>query len=183
MQNFLKTKNLTNLKVLICSALFAAISIVLGKFLAISVGQTLRFSFENLPLILTGALFGPTVGTLTALASDILGCFLRGYELNPILTAAAALTGFLSGAVYSGIQKRSITVAALFTVITCHIVSSVIIKTIGLYVFYKTPFFVLLGTRVINYAVVIIAEFFVLKLLLSSKSFTSQIKKITGAAK
>ena len=46
--DFWGIKKLKNIKVLSSVALFAAISIVSGKFLAISIGDTIRISFENL---------------------------------------------------------------------------------------------------------------------------------------
>ena len=104
MRNLLKTKNVTNLKILAVSALFAAISFICGKFLAISIGETIRFSFENLPLILIGIVFGPTVGALTAVVADIVGCLLRGYAINPLLTAAAAFIGFFEGLIFQSIS-------------------------------------------------------------------------------
>ena len=85
MQNFLKTKNLGNIKVLVCSAVFAAISIICGKFLAISIGDTIRISFENTPIILSGFCFGPVVGLLTGLIADIVNAahaFCLGSDLD-----------------------------------------------------------------------------------------------------
>ena len=78
MQNdILGLKNIKNLKVLAISALFAAFSIILGKFLAFNIGVTLRFSLENLPIILSGFFFGGPVGALTALVADIIGLELK----------------------------------------------------------------------------------------------------------
>jgi ECF transporter S component (folate family) len=93
-KNLLNAKNLSNTKVLAVSALFAAISIVCGKFLAFNVGDTLRFSFENLPIIIISIFFGPLSGMLCGVVADLLGCLLRGYAINPILTLASAYIGF-----------------------------------------------------------------------------------------
>ena len=40
-----------SLKMTAALAMLVAISIILGKYLAISVGEVLRFSLENLPII------------------------------------------------------------------------------------------------------------------------------------
>ena len=47
---------------MVASAFLVAISIVCGKYLAIRGGDVLRFSFENLPILLAGIAFGPLVG-------------------------------------------------------------------------------------------------------------------------
>ncbi len=180
MHKLLKTQNLSNPKVLAISALFAAISFICGKFLAFSVGDTLRFSFENLPLILVGMLFGPTVGALTAVTADIVGCLLRGYAINPVLTFAAAFIGFFSGVIFELLKKRSVGTRVIFSVLFCHLFGSVLIKTVGLCIWYATPFLVTLLSRLINYIIVTAAELTVLIIILKSKTFCSQISKITG---
>ena len=180
-KNFLMTHNIKNTKVLATAALFAAISMVCGKFLAFPIGETIRFSLENLPIILSGMAFGPVIGMLTGLAADIIGCILRGYAINPILTLGAAFIGFSAGAVFGGIKKSNIHIRLVFTVLFCHVFGSVIIKTIGLCVWYGSPFYITLWGRVINYAIVAIAEFIILELLFKNNSFYKLIVKITGA--
>ena len=73
-----------NLKTLVICSLFVAISIVCGKYLAIRGGDILRFSFENLPIILAGIAFGPLAGAVVGVVADLLGCLLVGYAINPI---------------------------------------------------------------------------------------------------
>ena len=177
MRNFLKTKNLGNLKIMLTAAIFAAISIVCGKFLAISVGDTLRFSLENLPIILSGIIFGPTVGAFTGLVADIIGCILRGYAINPILTLASVLIGFLAGSIYYILNKINSHIRLALTVLFCHTAGSVIIKTIGLCLWYGSPFYATLISRIINYIIVAVAEFIVLDILLSNKSFRKNLSK------
>lgn len=177
MRKFLKTDNLGNLKVMIIAAVFAAISIVCGKFLAISVGETLRFSFENLPIILSGILFGPCVGAVTGLIADVVGCILRGYAINPILTLAAVLIGFMAGAIYNLSNKFNFHLRLIITVLFCHTLGSVLIKTVGLCVWYGSPFIPTLLTRIVNYIIVAVAESVVLDVLLSKKSFRKNLMR------
>lgn len=177
MQKFLKVSNLGNLKIMLTAAIFAAFSIVCGKFLAVSVGDTLRFSLENLPIILSGILFGPTVGAVTGLVADVIGCILRGYAINPILTLASVLIGFLAGAIYFILIKINPHIRLGLTVLCCHVAGSVIIKTIGLCLWYGSPFYATLIARCINYLIVAAAEFIILSVLLSNKSFRKNISK------
>ncbi len=60
MKNKTSKKRLSgNLQLLAVSAFLAALSIICGKYLALSLGNVLRFSFENLPIVLAGVAFGP----------------------------------------------------------------------------------------------------------------------------
>ena len=178
--NIFGFKNIKNLKVLAISALFAAISIILGKFLAFNVGDTLRFSFENLPFFLSGFFFGGPVGALTALVADIIGCILRGYAINPILTFASVFIGFTSGLLAKLLSKLNFYIATALNVTVCHFIGSVLIKTVGLSIWYGSPFVPLLIQRSINYIIVAICEYFCLVILLKSKSLKSQISSILG---
>lgn len=169
---------LKNVKVLSCVALFVAISIVAGKFLAISLGDTLRISFENLTIILTGMMFGPIVGALAGTCADILGCILRGYNIIPILTVGAACIGFVSGILYNAFNRFSEYFRVPLCCLFSHILGSVVIKTIGLSLYYKSPFVETLIFRSINYLIVFVAETFVLMFLIKNKGFISQIDRI-----
>ena len=171
---------LKNIKVTATVALFVAISIVSGKFLAISIGDTLRFSFENLTIILSGILFGPLVGCITGIVADLIGCVLRGYTINPILTLGAALIGFISGALYHFLKNTHISFSLAVSSFFAHLIGSVLIKSFGLSVFYSLPFVVTLISRCINYAVVFTAEFIVLLILMKNRGFTGLINKIRG---
>ena len=178
-KNLLKIKNLKDTKVLAVTALFAAISIVCGKFLAFNIGDTLRFSFENLPIIVIGIFFGPLNGMLCGIVADLLGCLLRGYAINPILTLAAAFIGFSAGFVFSLLRRANVYFKSFITLFFCHSIGSVIIKTIGLCIWYGSPFGITIAQRILNYIIVLFAEFFVLIILLKQKIFVKQIKKIS----
>ena len=69
-----------HLQRLVFASFLAALSIVFGKYLAIRGGDIMRFSFENLPLLLSGMLLGPAIGTMTAIVADLVGCVLVGYS-------------------------------------------------------------------------------------------------------
>ena len=177
-KDFLGIRQLKNVKVLVCVALFVAISIVLGKFLAISIGDAFRLSFENLTIILTGMMFGPIAGALAGICADLLGCILRGYSIIPILTVGAALIGFISGLLYNSFSKVSVLWKVLISTSVSHILGSVIVKTIGLTLYYDMPFCETLVLRSLNYLIVITAETFVLCVLIKNKGFITQLDRI-----
>lgn len=177
--------NKTSLIFTVTLALLVAVSIVCGKFLAFRVGDILRFSFENLPIIFAGFGFGPVAGALVAVVADLLGCLLVGYAINPIVTLGAAVIGAVAGAVPAllkkfGLKKR---VMLIITVGASHFLGSVIIKTAGLAAFYAMPYFMLMLWRCLNYVIVGAVEYFLLDALFSSKGVLIQLDKLKGEKK
>ncbi len=173
-----KTKKAYPLAVLVAAALLTALSIVLGKYLAIRVGDTLRFSFENLPILLAGMAFGPAVGVLTAVAADLIGCLMVGYAINPVITVGGALIGVLGGLLYRLLGKLPLGVRVTFATFIAHLVGSVVIKTFGLSAFYDLPLWELALWRLLNYAVVGGAETALLYVIFKSKAIRSQLDAI-----
>ena len=174
----MKKKRSFPLKALVMMAMLSAISIILGKYLAIPGGEVLRFSFENLPIIFAGIAFGPLGGALVGVVADLIGCVLVGYVINPIVTAGAFVIGFVSGIVYRLLYRiphlhSVVTVGA--TVILAHLFGSVIVKTFGLAKFYDMPFFILMLWRLLNYVIVGSIEVFLLYFLLKNKRIRREI--------
>ena len=164
-------------KVLVACALFVAMSIVLGKFLSIKIGDNIRISFENLSLILSGILFGPVIGMFTAVVADVVGCFLYGYSINPIITFGAACIGFFAGAVSSFAFKKHLIPNVALSVFAAHIIGSMIIKTIGLYIYYP-PQRPMLVWRIPIYLITGAAETVLICALLKSKAFIQQFERV-----
>lgn len=156
------------------SAMLAAMSIVCGKYLAIPVGNVMRFSFENLPIILSGMMFGPVAGALTGVVADLFGCLLVGYTINPIVTLGAFFIGFISGLICKHASAKHDVLKIALCVIFSHIVGSVVIKTFGLAAFYSFPVYVLMAWRALNYLIVAIAEIIVLHFI-SKNSFIKNL--------
>ena len=94
-----------NLRLLAVSAFLAALSIICGKYLALSVGNVLRFSFENLPILLAGMMFGPLVGMTVGVVADLIGCLMVAYAINPLVTLGAACIGLLGGVLFRLTKK------------------------------------------------------------------------------
>ena len=167
------------IQMLVISALMAALSIVLGKYLAINAGEFLRFSFENLPVILTGIAFGPIVAVLVAAVADLLGSLMVGYAINPIITLGAVAVGLFSGVTYMLLKKINIRLAVkiAITVFLAHLIGSVTLKTVGLHVMYGVSYQVLFLWRTLNYLIIGALEATLLTLLLSNKSLRRALEK------
>ena len=170
-----------SLRVLCVSAFLAALSIVFGKYLAINVGEVLRFSFENMPIMFASIAFGPLVGMAVGIVADLLGCVLVGFTINPVITLGAAAVGFFSGLTHmllTKFTKCSRAVKMAISVGSAHIIGSLIIKTIGLAAYYSMPFFVLLLWRLLNYVIIGAIDGFLLWYLFKNRLIQLQIKSI-----
>lgn len=79
-----------------CSALLAAISIVMARLLSYAPFGSVRWSLDKFPLFLAGMLFGPVAGGMTGLVADAVGSMMQ-YGFNPILCPPAILFGVFGG--------------------------------------------------------------------------------------
>lgn len=161
------------------AAMLTAISVVIGvfckNFLNFGYGQ-FRITFENLPILLSGILFGPVVGGVVGLSSDLVSYLLssQNYPPNLIVTLGAFSIGFISGYVSHHIVKKPGTLQVIASAIPAHIVGSMIIKSIGLYQFYHAAVL----WRIPVYLLIAPLEITMLCLLFRNPSFQKIIKSI-----
>ena len=174
-----KTRGGTAIKTLVALSALSAIGIILGKFLAFNVTEFMRFSLENISIIFAGIVFGPIEGLIVGAVQDLVGCLAVGYTINPIITLGCALTGCLSGLIYSLAKRVRFYPRVILSVIPAHLAGSVLVKTWGLSLFYSLPFVPTLLWRILNYVIVGSAEIIILSILLKSKRLLSEINKIT----
>lgn len=136
-----KKKIFDSIKAMTVAAMLTAISVIIGiickNFLNFG-GGLFRITFENLPIIMSGILYGPIVGGLVGVASDLVSYLLSSqiYPPNLIVTAGAAAVGVISGAVSRYVVKRKGRGQIIVSGAIAHVVGSMIIKPIGLYTFY-----------------------------------------------
>ena len=162
------TKKDALLRRLIFASLFSAMSIVFGKYLAFTM-LTVRISFENLPVLASGIMLGPVWAGAVGAVADLVGCVLVGYEINPIITAGAALNGIVAGVVARALRgKRALRIPV--SVASAHLLGSVLLKSLGFYVYYGTPYLAVMLERLGVYALISAAEIIMLGLLFSNKS-------------
>ena len=166
---------------MVFAALLSALSIVCGKYLAFNMGDIMRFSFENLPIIFAGIAFGPIVGAAVGVVSDLLGCVLVGYAIIPLITVGAGSIGFISGLFWFIPKTKSKLMHIVYfslTVFLAHFIGSVIIKSFGLSAFYDMPIIILMLWRLLNYVIVGSVEGVLLYHLLRNKMLSHEINKI-----
>ncbi len=126
------------------AAMLTAMSVVIGIFCKsmLNFGAGLfRITFENLPILMAGIMFGPVVGGIVGLAADIVSYFLSGqiYPLNLVVTIGAMSVGVVSGFLAKYVFKKHGYSRIIFPSAIAHVVGSMIIKPIGLFAIYGLP--------------------------------------------
>ena len=124
------------------AAMLTAMSVVIGIFCKSFLnfgGGLFRITFENLPILVAGIMFGPLVGGIVGLATDVISYFLSGqaYPINFIVTIGATAIGVISGFLSKYAFKKSGYARIIFPSAIAHIIGSMIIKPIGLFTFYS----------------------------------------------
>lgn len=141
MQKNKKVALFGSLKVMTMAAMLTAMSVVIGIFCKSFLnfgGGLFRVTFENLPILTAGIMFGPLVGGIVGAATDVVSYFMSGqvYPINPIVTVGAASVGIVSGFLAKYVFKKRGYVRIILPSALAHAVGSMIIKPIGLFAFY-----------------------------------------------
>lgn len=137
-----------------------AISIVMTRFAYIMVPlagvSALRISFGDVPLIMSGFMFGPVVGGLTGLAADIIGFLINPQgPYHPGFTLSSILWGVIPGLwMLLWIKRTSFEERYSFKKILLAVATTAAIVSLGLNTYwlsnlYGKGFFILLPTRIL----------------------------------
>lgn len=158
-------------------ALFAAMSIVLARILGLPVSNDVRISFEAVPIILAGLLFGPVAGGLVGFCADLLGSLMT-FGFTPMLCLAPVLVGLCCGFISKWLRKKMTLIRLLF---------SLFVIFFGAYVFWQSfalthvfggerafwqNYLVRVGMRSIQFSLTAIADGLIVYLLFSRNIFS-----------
>ena len=166
-----------NPRALCTAALLAALTVVIGAVCkSFTVTMSVRITFENLPLIFAGWLLGPWVGFLTGLCADLTSTAATyGIgQINPILTLGSASVGLIAGIVSHYIIPKKSVVQMFITVFSAHIIGNMIIKTLGLYIYYRTPP-IEIAVRILVYLGIAVFESIILSAIIKSRGISKAI--------
>ena len=168
---------MSRIRTLTTSAMLVAMSVLIGIFCKnfLNFGMGLfRITFEGLPIIVSGIIFGPLVGGAVGAISDILSYFLstQSFAISPIVTLGAALVGAVSGTVSNYVIKKHGALRVVISTLAAHVVGSLIVKTFGIYTYYNMSYGMLLLYRIPTYAAIIAIESFFLCMIFRHKAFT-----------
>ena len=138
-------------------ALLVAMHLVLTRVLVIDLGAY-RISVGSVCTILAGLWLGPVAGGVCGFASDIIGCFMKGYAVNPFITVAAILWGVLPALVRPLIankKKTGKTVGICVSIVVTAVLSSLVLTTAGLVIMLGYNFYAIMPGRLIQFAIMI----------------------------
>lgn len=147
-----KKKNIST-KNMVQSGFLVAISIVLTRVLVLMPTNTLRLSLGEVPLMVSGFLFGPVIGGISGMAADLIGI-----AINPQgpphfgFTLSSMLWGIIPGIFTMVFKKRNkenpySNLSITFVVTICILLISLGLNTYWLSQLYGEGFFVMLPAR------------------------------------
>lgn len=174
-----RSDSIRNTKVLVFGALMASMSIIIGlickNYLTFSDGSV-RITFENLPIIISGIWFGPFVGAAVGIIADLVSALLSPpYQPNPLITVGAASIGILSGVLARYIIKGKKFYQVLLLTLVVHAIGSVIIKStvLGL-----MGYAVIWPVRIAIYTVIAVCESYLIYLIINNRGMMSRIERL-----
>lgn len=138
-----------------------ALEIVLSRFLSIN-AWNLKIGFSFVPVALAGMLFGPLGGGVVGALGDFLGAVL--FPIGPYFPGFT-LTAFLTGAVFGLFLRKTRTALPVLAAVAINqLLLSLLLNSLWISILYGSPYLPLLGTRVIQCAILAPVQFVVLLL-------------------
>ncbi len=134
--------------------LLIAIQIVLSRVFGIELGSR-RISLGPLSTILAGLWFGPVGGGVCGLVADLLGCLLRGYAPNPLITIGAMMWGIIPALfrpMLTGTRRKKI-VFLCVGVFLASVLATLGFTTAGNALYYGSPLAAMFLTRLPQWAI------------------------------
>lgn len=164
-----KRRAVISLKMLVISAMLTAIGVVIGIICKtfLDFGGIFRITFENLPIIMSGVLFGPVVGGMVGAAVDIISALAAGQAPLPFVMVGSITVGVVSGVMAKYIVRQKGTRQIALSAAAAHLIGSMIIKPIALFTIYEWAVLF----RIPIYMVIAPIEIFILCLLFKNRSF------------
>lgn len=146
-----------NVSTLVYMALLVAMNLVLTRVFVIELGAY-RISVGSVTTIMAGLWLGPVAGGLCGFSADIIGCFMKGYAINPFITVAAILWGVIPALVkplFANKTKKMKAAGICVSVIITAIISSLILTTAGLVIILGYNFYAIMPGRLVQFVCLI----------------------------
>lgn len=172
----MKQNATTPLKALVYSAMLAAISVVMARVLCFATPDGVRWSLDKFPLFLAGMFFGPVMGALTGFVADFTGSLMQ-FGFNPLLCVPAVLYGLCGGLLRRYLVKntslfRLILSYAVPVVVGSVLYQSCILAKLYFDGVYSQGVIYYLGTRSIQFSIMLVVETLILYTLIKTNIFT-----------
>ncbi len=145
-----------------CGILVAA-EIILNRFLSFN-AWNLKIGFAFLPVALAGMIFGPLAGGIVGAMGDLLGAVL--FPTGAYFPGFTA-TALLSGLMYGWMLHRDRRLWRIFAASAFHqLLMGLAVNTAWIAILYHHPYFVTMGTRLLQCGVLLLVEVVVIQLAL-----------------
>ncbi len=165
-----KVRIFGTLKTMAAASMLTAIAVVIGLICKVTFGDgPFRVTFENLPIIISGIMFGPLVGGVVGIAADLISCIWAGQTPIPLVAVGSVCVGVISGLLSQYVFKKRGYLRLILPPFFAHIVGSMIIKTIALNQFYGMTYGVALLWRIPLYIAIAALEIFIICLMYKNK--------------
>lgn len=161
-----------NTKTVVYCAVFAALGVILSRFLGFHVGETMRISIEAVPMVLAGIFFGPIPGALVGFVADFVGCMFSPFGYNPMLCLPPILYGAFGGLLRPLLAKKTDLWTLFLTMLLPVLLGSVLLQSLIMGQIYGKGFWYFFTTRSIEYSIKLVVEVLLLKLLFGTKIFS-----------
>lgn len=147
-------KRILDTRTLVFLAFLAALQIVLSKFVSIDVGFC-RITISNAPIVLAGLWFGPVAGGLCGMLADMLGCLLKGYAVNPLITLSTMTWGVIPALMCPLMKGSKVhkTIILCLSIALTTVCGTLVLTTAGLIWMNGYSLYGILPSRVIQWAV------------------------------
>ena len=147
-----------SLRMLIVLSMLTAMEIVFNRFLSFKTWD-LKIGFSFIPVVVAAMLYGPLGGACVGALGDFIGAMLfPNGPFFPGFTFTALLTGavyglFLSKDLFA--NKKMLPVRVVLCVVINQLILSLLLNSYWISVLYGSPYVPLLGTRLIQCAILI----------------------------
>lgn len=156
-------------KKIVYAGLFISISIILTRMLAFYPIPTIRISFGDIPIMLSGIVLGPFMGAVTGALSDLIGTIMfpppTGATYFPGFTLSKILVGLIPALLYRNLKGSGFVKVAV-SVIATEIICSLSLDTLWLSMMYNKGMLILLPTRIISRSIIMVAEIILIQVIL-----------------
>ncbi len=167
-----------SVKVLCAAAILCALTTIIAFICkSFTIAPFLRVSFENLPIIFSGYIFGPLVGFAVGVCADLIsGLVVYGGGWLPGITLGAGCVGLFAGLISKLLPLKKEYIKLGFSVLIPHIIGNMLIKSATFMIAYGTPI-VQLWMRIPLYVVIAIIEYFLLVVITKNTIVRKMISK------
>ena len=172
-----RTGKIMSVKTMAYCAFLIALSVVLARILIPMPNASTRFSIEAIPIFLAGVLFGPMAGGLVGFAADFIGCLFSPFGYNPIFSVPPVLYGVCAGLFRPLLSKEASVLNLAWAWLPPVVLGSVLYQSATLALMYGTEdsflanFTFYLSSRAIQFAVTIVLDILITRLLFKAKIF------------